>query len=103
MTESQFGSFIAAGGTEAALQTASVTATAMQTVSSGGPFTFNSNTAFGIVTVNDVGVIDELRFGSALADVIPIPEPATTSLFLSAACGLHALLHRRRPGAATHT
>lgn len=98
MTGAQFDSFIAAGGTETALQNASVTATATQTVSAGGPFTFNSNTAFGIVTVNDVGVIDELRFGSALADVTPIaiPEPAATSTLAALAVALCVVRRKHR-------
>jgi len=93
LNASQFASFLAAGGDEAALAGTSVTATATQTVTTG-TFTFSSSNAIGLVTVGDIGVIDELRFGSSLADVTPIPEPATTALLLGIGCGV--LITRRR-------
>lgn len=98
LTAAQFDSFIAAGGTEDLLLPASVTATATQTTTTGGPFTFNSNTAFGIVAVGNAGVIDELRYGSTLADVIPtaIPEPAATTALAGLAAALCAVRRNRR-------
>jgi hypothetical protein len=98
MTASQFNSFIAAGGTEVALESASVVATATQSTTTGGPFTFNSNSAFGIVAVGNVGVIDELRYGSALVDVTftAIPEPAATTALVGLAAALCTVRRKRR-------
>jgi len=96
LTSAQYASFLSSGGDETALNGTSVTATATQTVTSG-TFTFSSSDAFGIVTVTDVGVIDELRFGSALADVTPIPEPETTTLLLGIGCGAWIIARRIRP------
>lgn len=108
MTESQFSAFLLAGGTENELNSASVTATATQTSTSGTAATFNSASAFGLVTVNATGVFDEIRFGSALADVIPssIPEPAGAAAIAGLLGGALAVSSRRgirapgnRPGA----
>lgn len=95
LTTAQFNAFIAAGGTEAALQPASVTATATQTTTTG-TFTFNSNSAFGIVAVGTSGVIDELRYGSTLADVTPVPEPAMAPALAGLSALLAVILRRRR-------
>ena len=97
LTAAQYATFLSAGGTESLLTAGSVTATATNSVTSG-TFTFSSTDSFAIVSVNDVGVYDELRFGSALADVIPsaIPEPAATSLLLAACCGAFVFTRRRR-------
>lgn len=99
LTESQYGAFLSAGGTETALASASVTATATSSATSGS-LTFSSNDAFGLVTVTDAGTFDELRFGSTLADVTPVPEPAALAAWLGAAGGLAALMMRRRRKAA---
>lgn len=96
LNEAQFAAFLAAGGDEAALTGTSVTATASQTATSGTR-TFASGLAIGLVTVNDVGVYDELRFGSSLADVAPIPEPATTAVLAGLAAVGACCLIRRRP------
>lgn len=95
LTESQYSAFLSAGGDEAALNAASVTATATNTVTSG-TFTFSSNDSFALVTVNDAGTYDELRFGSSLADVTPaaVPEPAATAAIMGLGCSL-VLLRRR--------
>lgn len=100
LNEGQFAAFITAGGDEAALELISVTATATQTLESG-TLTFSSADAIGLVTVQDAGVLDELRFGSTLADVTPllIPEPAAVGVL----AGLAALafgLSRRRAASA---
>lgn len=97
LNQSQYAAFLAAGGTETALDSISVTATATSSLTSGS-LSFSSNDAFGLVTVNDSGVYDELRFGASLADVTPtaIPEPAALAAWLGAVGGLSALTLRRR-------
>jgi len=96
LTESQFAAFLADGGDEAALARASVTATAMHSTGANGTQAFSSSQSIGIITVNDSGVLDELRYGSTLADVIPIPEPATAALLAGLGCGVFLLLRRSR-------
>ncbi|MDF3056925.1 MAG: anchor protein [Rariglobus sp.] len=93
LTVAQYNTFRLNGGDEAALGGTTVTATASNTLT--GTFVFSSTQAVGIVTVNDAGAYDELRFGSTLADVTPIPEPATSAALLGLACGL-VLAARRR-------
>jgi hypothetical protein len=97
LTETQFDSLIKNpnGINESTLAGTSVTATASHTAT--GNFLFSSSQAFGIVTVNDAGVYDELRFASTLAEVIPttVPEPATTALIAGIGCGLLLTLRRR--------
>ncbi|HSI07680.1 MAG TPA: hypothetical protein VK985_03755 [Rariglobus sp.] len=95
LTASQYAAFLSAGGDETALAGTSVTATATQTITSG-TFTFSTSDAFALVTVNDAGVVDELRYGSALADVTPtpIPEPAATAAIMGIGCGLFFLRRR---------
>lgn len=99
LTESQFASFIGAGGNEAALAGTSVTATATHTNASGTR-NFITTDALALITAGGTGTIDEIRFGSALTDVTPtaaIPEPSAAA----ALAGLGALfaasrLRRRR-------
>lgn len=90
LNEDQFKAFIDAGGDETALNNTSVTATATQSVTSGTR-TFATGLAIGLVTVKDVGVYDEIRFGSTLESVTPVPEPATAAalagLVSAALCG----------------
>ncbi|MDR1283166.1 MAG: PEP-CTERM sorting domain-containing protein [Opitutaceae bacterium] len=96
LTEAQFADFLATGGDETALANALVTATTSQTVNSGTQ-TFAG--AFGFVSVNDAGTIDELRWGSSLESVIPVvpvPEPATVALVLGMGAGLLGMACRLR-------
>lgn len=102
LTEAQFGNFIAGGGTEAYLNSATVAGTATGVTARGndttltaGSYSLASGNFAALVSVNDSGSFDELRYGTTLADVTPIPEPATAA----AAGGLAALLavlRRRR-------
>ncbi len=95
LTEAQFADFLSAGGDEAALVGTSVTATATSTVTSG-TFHFSSSKAIGIVTVGDAGVYDEIRFGSTLASVTPIPEPATAAALAGLVSAVLCGFARRR-------
>lgn len=92
LTEAQFANFLAAGGDEAALTLTSVTATASHSVSSG---TYSLSGALSLVTVNDTGVFDEIRFGSSLADVTPVPEPGSSALFAGLGGLLLCFFYRR--------
>ena len=96
LTQTQFGSFLSAGGTQSALSTYA-SATATQTTTSG-TLNFDSLSAFGIITQGDAGTIDEIRFGSTLADVTPIPEPAATAAAMGIGCALLLLYRRTRAG-----
>ena len=71
----QFTTFLGTDRSETSLGTAAATNTLT------GSFIFSSTQAFGIVTVNDAGTYDEIRFGSSLSDVTPtaIPEPGVTA------------------------
>lgn len=95
LNETQFADFITNGGNETALAGTSVTATATHSTTSG-TFTFVTGDATSLVTVNGTGVFDELRFGSSLADVTPIPEPAATTAVMGFGCGLLLLYRRHR-------
>jgi hypothetical protein len=98
LTENQFVAFREAGGDETtlnALAGSSVTATATSSLTSG-TLSFSSTDSFGIVTVNNTGVYDELRFGSTLADVTPIPEPATMAMITGLSAMLAFAARRRR-------
>ncbi len=94
----QFAAFLSAGGDEAALNSVTVTGMSTNTTTSSSTNIFSSAMAFGLVTVNDVGVFDEIRYGSDLASVTPstIPEPAAAAL-LSALAALGLCSARRRP------
>lgn len=86
----QFTAFLETDRSATSLGTAAATNTLT------GTFVFSSTQAFGIVTVNDAGTYDELRFGSTLAAVTPttVPEPASMAAVMGIGCGL--LLLRRR-------
>lgn len=94
----QFAAFLSAGGDEAALNSVTITGMSSNSVTSVGSNAFSNSMAFGLVTVNDSGVFDEIRFGSDLASVTPsvVPEPAAAAIFAAlGALGLCA--GRRRP------
>lgn len=100
LTSAQYDSFIAAGGTEAYLDSA-VIGTGGSQISARGSDSYSSSTALTFATgqyaqfvsVNDSTTFDELRYGSTLADVTPIPEPSSAVLLLA---GVAAVGFRRR-------
>jgi uncharacterized protein (TIGR03382 family) len=103
LTEAQFGNFIVGGGTEAYLNAATVTGTATGVTARGndatlitGSYSLASGNFAALVSVNDTGSFDELRFGTTLADVTPIPEPATAAAAAGGFAALLAVLRRRR-------
>jgi hypothetical protein len=61
-----------------------------------GSGTFNDTDFLQIVTLSTNGFIDELRYGTTLADVLPVPEPST-SLLAGAALATLCLRRGRRP------
>lgn len=105
LTEAQYTNLHTLGVTEANLNALSigtgasnVFARVTDTATSGtftlGEGSFLQFAATGSSTSNQSGVIDELRIGTTLADVTPVPEP---SAWLGAAAGLAlAALRRRR-------
>jgi hypothetical protein len=97
LNSTQFANFLTNGGNEAALAGTSVTATATHSTTSG-TLTFVTGDATSFVTVNGTGVFDELRIGSALADVTPtaIPEPAATTALVGLAAALCTVRRKRR-------
>lgn len=103
LTEAQFGNFIQGGGTEAYLNAATITGTAAGVTARGSDANVTSSTyslttgSFAaLVSVNDVGAFDELRFGTTLADVTPIPEPAALGIIAGSSVLAGSLLRRRR-------
>lgn len=103
LTSAQYDAFLAAGGTQAYLDSTAVGTGANQisargsdTHSSSNPMTFATGNYAQFVSVNDASAFDELRYGTALADVIPVPEPS--SAVLLGAGVVAALGSRRRQG-----
>lgn len=103
LTEAQFGNFISGGATEAYLNSATVAGTATGVTARGSDATLTSGTYSlttgnfaALVSVNDSGSFDELRYGTTLADVTPIPEPATAAVAGGLAALLAVLLRRRQ-------
>lgn len=103
LTEAQFGNFILGGGTEAYLNSATVTGTATGVTARGsdanvtsGTYSLTTGNFAALVAVNDVGAFDELRFGTTLVDVTPIPEPAALGVIAGASVLAGSLLRRRR-------
>lgn len=98
---SQFNSFISAGGAESWLNAASigtgasdVTGRVSSTNNASSTYLFQSGAYAQFVNVNDGVTFDELRYGSTLTDVVPVPEPGTVGL---AALGAGtAFLFRRK-------
>lgn len=89
LTLSQFNSFLSAGGTESYLDSATigtgasnVTGRVSNTNNNNTPTTywFQSTNYAQFVNVNDSVTFDELRYGSTLTDVVPVPEPQTLGL-----------------------
>lgn len=92
---SQFDSFISAGGTEAYLNAASigtgaanVTGRVSNTNSTTSTYLFQSGAYAEFVNVSDGVTFDELRYGSTLTDVVPVPEPGTLALVAAGVLGL---------------
>lgn len=99
LTLAQYESFLAAGATQSYLDSAAVgtgsseiTGRVSDTVTSG-TYSFSTGNFAQFVSVADVAQFDEMRYGTTLADVIPVPEPST---FVLAAAGLGALYVLRR-------
>jgi len=104
LTAAQFESFKAGGGDDAYLDAATVgtgasdlTARVSDAALVTGTFNFNTGNFYALVAVNDTGAFDEVRYGSTVADVTPVPEPGLTLLALA---GLPLLARRRAAGRA---
>lgn len=103
MTEAQFANFKASGGDDAYLDNATVsgaasgiTARAVDGALESGTFSFNTGNFFAMVGVSGVGSFDEVRYGSTLADVTPVPEPASALLAALGSLGMLAMRRSRR-------
>lgn len=100
LTSNQFDAMVSSGNAESYLDSSTVGAGITARVSSAavqsGTFSFASGNYLQISTqTSDSGIIDEIRYGSTLADVTPVPEP-TAIAFLFLAGGAWALSNKRR-------
>ncbi len=103
LTLSQFNSFIGAGGTESWLTSAGigtgsseVTGRVSNTNSVSSTYLFQSGGFTQFVNVNDGVTFDELRYGSTLADVTPVPEPSVLGLSGLGVVGVFLSLRKNR-------
>jgi hypothetical protein len=106
-TESAYNNWLTDGALESDL---TAKATIRSTNTSGTPALFNDGGSFivalsegsNVGTLSISGTIDEIRIGTTLADVAPIPEPNSAGLALLALVGFGAFTRRRatssRPG-----
>ncbi|HEY9247551.1 MAG TPA: PEP-CTERM sorting domain-containing protein [Rariglobus sp.] len=101
LTEAQFANFLLGGATESYLNSATITGTSAGISARGSDASVTTSTYSlatdsyaALVSVNDTGTFDELRYGTTLADVTPIPEPATVGLV--AGIGILLLAARRK-------
>lgn len=100
---SQFGSFLSAGGTEAYLNSATVgtgssdvTGRVSNTNSVSSTYLFQSGAYAQFVNVGDGVTFDELRYGSTLTDVVPVPEPGVLGLASLGALAAFLSLRKNR-------
>lgn len=99
LTQEQFEHLVEANDREAYLN-ATVSGTGVKATATTSPevtsgtFKFETGNYAQFVSVNNSGVYDELRFGSTLADVTPIPEPASVAAVVGLLAG--GLAWRRR-------
>ena len=101
LTETQYTNLLAlpGGATDANLDTVSLTARGSDAAVTSGTFNFGDGdfiqlAATGSGASPQPGTFDELRYGTTLTDVLPIPEPSVSLLVLVAAGS--GLLRRRR-------
>jgi len=87
LSAAQFDSFMAAPDPEAYLDATAIGTAADQITArvsdipvTAGTFSFVAGNRVQLVEVGDTGRVDEIRYGSSLADVTPVPEPAALSL-----------------------
>lgn len=105
LTAAQFRNFILGGGTEDYLNFASVSGSDTDVSARGADGVVTSGTLsvatgnfFSIVSVNDTARFDELRLGTSLADVTPVPEPGSAGLAAAASALAAVATARRRRG-----
>lgn len=102
LDETQFGNFLLGGANDAYLDSASIggptglTARISDDSITTGTFDFATDDFFALVSVNGSGRFDEVRYGTTLAAVTPIPEPGSVVIALSGLGLLTWRLARRK-------
>lgn len=101
LTLAQFNSFVAAGMSSGYLTAAAIGTAANDVYAShtsismtSGTYGFDSTTPVTLSSQNESATFDEVRYGTTLADVLPVPESPLAPLLGAAA--LLPLLRRRR-------
>lgn len=103
LTLAQYESFLAAGATQSYLDntavglgSAQITGRVSDTNNNSGTYTLATGGFAQFVSVGDVAQFDEMRYGTSLADVAPVPEPSTFALAAVALGALYVLRRRSR-------
>ncbi len=99
LTLAQFGSFVAGGQNDAWLDGATIGSGASEVTArvsnsqTSSTWVLGDGSWMSLLTVADGATFDELRYGSTLLDITPIPEPSTFALL---SLGVAALVGLRR-------
>jgi hypothetical protein len=102
LTAEQYDSFLLGGGNDSYLDGATINNTSsgitdrISISHTSGTFNFQDNFFMQLVSVGTAGSFDEIRYGSSLADVTPIPEPGTLLGLIAASIGCGVWRGRRK-------